>query len=281
MGGLARFARTILRGHKAALVGGSIAALWLAVAILAPVLVPYDPLAQDLSARLEAPSGRHLFGADDLGRDVLSRVLYGARISLPMGGFVVLLTGLIGVSIGAVSGYLGGTVDDILMRVCDAVLAFPSLILAMAITAALGPSLNNAMLAIVAVLWPEYARITRGQVLAVKELEYVTAARAMGAPARRILWRHVLPNCLAPLIVKASLDVGNAILIAAGLSFIGLGAVPPTPEWGAMVSLGRQKFYEWWVATFPGLAILSVVMGFNFLGDGLQDLLDPRLRRRP
>lgn len=281
MGGFARFARTLLRGHKAALVGGSIAALWLAVAILAPALVPYDPLAQDLSARLEAPSGRHLFGADDLGRDVLSRVLYGARISLPMGGFVVLLTGLIGVSIGAVSGYLGGTVDDILMRVCDAVLAFPSLILAMAITAALGPSLNNAMLAIVAVLWPEYARITRGQVLAVKELEYVTAARAMGAPARRILWRHVLPNCLAPLIVKASLDVGNAILIAAGLSFIGLGAVPPTPEWGAMVSLGRQKFYEWWVATFPGLAILSVVMGFNFLGDGLQDLLDPRLRRRP
>lgn len=281
MGGLARLARMLLRGHKAALVGGTIATLWLAVAILAPALVPYDPLAQDLSARLEAPSGRHLFGADELGRDVLSRVLYGARISLPMGGFVVLLTGLIGVCVGAVSGYLGGTLDDVLMRVCDAVLAFPSLILAMAITAALGPSLNNAMLAIVAVLWPEYARITRAQVLAVKELEYVTAARAMGAPARRILWRHVLPNCLAPLIVKASLDVGNAILIAAGLSFIGLGAVPPTPEWGAMVSLGRQKFYEWWVATFPGLAILSVVMGFNFLGDGLQDLLDPRLRRRP
>lgn len=276
-----RRAGRVLLAHHAIAVGGLITLLWLGVALAAPLLAPYDPLAQDLAARLQAPSPQHPLGTDELGRDILSRVVHGARISLPLGFLVAVLAGGLGVALGAVAGYAGGGVDDLIMRVSDAVLAFPALILAMAITAALGPSLNNALLAIAAVLWPEYARIMRGQVLKARQMEYVVAARALGGTGGRVLWRHILPNCYPPLLIKASLDVGNAILIAAALSFIGLGAVPPMPEWGAMVAIGRQKFYEWWVATFPGLAILSAVMGFNFLGDGLQDLLNPRLRTGP
>lgn len=272
-------ARRLLASNKAALIGAAIVGVWVLIALLAPLIAPYDPLAQDLAYRLQEPSERHLFGTDELGRDIFSRVLYGARISLPLGISVVVLTAAIGIFLGALAGFFGGLLDDLLMRFADAVLAFPSLILAMAITAALGPSLNNAMLAIVAVLWPEYARLMRGQVLGIREMEYVNAARAVGVPEARILWRHILPNAFPPLLVKASLDVGNVILIAAALSFVGLGAVPPEPEWGAMVKAGREKFYQWWVATFPGLAIFTVVMGFNFLGDGLRDMLDPRLRR--
>lgn len=274
-----RYLLCILLRSKAATIGALILLTWLLIAIFAPRLASYDPLAQDLIYRLKGPSELHWFGTDELGRDVFSRVLYGARISIPLGFIVVGLSGLVGIAVGSIAGYVGGLPDELLMRVADAVLAFPSLVLAMAITAALGPSLNNAMLAIVAVLWPTYARVMRGQVLAIKALEYIEAAHATGVPQWRILLRHVLPNCYAPLLVKASLDVGNAILVAAGLSFIGLGAVPPTPEWGAMVSMGRQKFAQWWIATFPGLAMFSVVMGFNFLGDGLRDILDPRLRR--
>ena len=270
----------LLRRSNAAMIGLAIILFWLFIAAFAPKIAPYDPLEQDLMHRLEPPNAVHWFGSDELGRDIFSRVLYGARISMPLGIVVVFLSGLIGVVVGGISGYVGGTFDEILMRIADVFLAFPSLVLAMAITAALGPGLNNAMLAIVVVLWPTYARVIRGQVLAVKSREYIEAARAIGAPSRRILLRHILPNAYTPVFVKASLDVGAAILIAAGLSFIGLGAPPPTPEWGTMVSMGRQKFAQWWIATFPGLAMFTVVMGFNFLGDGLRDLLDPRIRRQ-
>ena len=269
-----------LRRSNAAMIGLAIILFWLFIALFAPKIAPYDPLEQDLMHRLEPPNPVHWFGSDELGRDIFSRVLYGARISMPLGIVVVLLSGSIGVVIGGISGYVGGAFDEVIMRVADVFLAFPSLVLAMAITAALGPGLNNAMLAIVVVLWPTYARVIRGQVLAVKSREYIEAARSIGAPSHRILLRHILPNSYTPVFVKASLDIGAAILIAAGLSFIGLGAPPPTPEWGTMVSMGRQKFAQWWIATFPGLAMLMVVMGFNFLGDGLRDLLDPRIRRR-
>ncbi|RME82891.1 MAG: ABC transporter permease [Caldilineae bacterium] len=269
----------LVRRSNAAMAGTAIILIWLLIAILAPYITPYDHLAQDLSHRLEPPNRVHWFGSDELGRDIFSRVLYGARISMPLGILVVALSSVIGILVGGISGYVGGTFDEVVMRIADVFLAFPSLVLAMAITAALGPGLNNAMLAIVVVLWPTYARVIRGQVLAVKERDYIEAARAVGAPSHRILLRHVFPNSYTPVFVKASLDIGAAILIAAGLSFIGLGAPPPTPEWGTMVSMGRQKFAQWWIATFPGLAMLTVVMGFNFLGDGLRDLLDPYIRR--
>lgn len=268
-----------LRRSRAAQFGVLMVLLWTLAAVFAPHLAPHSPIEQHLEDRLSPPSARYLFGTDELGRDVFSRVLYGARLSIPTAFVVVAVTSALGTALGVISGFAGGLVDETIMRISDAVLAFPSLILAMAITTALGPGLLNALLAIVLVLWPEYARIIRGQVLGIRETEYVTAARAIGVPDGRILWRHILPNTLSLTLVKASLDVGNVIIIAAALSFVGLGAVPPTPEWGAMVAAGRQKFFEWWVGTFPGLAIFTVVMGFNFLGDGLRDLLDARLRR--
>jgi peptide/nickel transport system permease protein len=272
--------KTLRRSH-AALFGLLIVLGWVIAALFAPALAPHSPLDQRLDERLAPPSVRHPFGTDELGRDVLSRVLYGARLSIPAGFVVVVLTALLGSALGMVSGYAGGLTDEVIMRVCDAMLAFPSLILAMAITTALGPGLRNALLAIVLVLWPEYARIIRAQVLSIRGMEYITAARAVGVRDARILWRHVSPNTVPLALVKASLDVGNVIIIAAALSFVGLGAVPPTPEWGAMVAAGRQKFFEWWIGMFPGLAIFTAVMGFNFLGDGLRDLADARLRRGP
>jgi len=272
--------KTLRRSH-AALFGLLIVLGWVIAALFAPALAPHSPLDQRLDERLAPPSVRHPFGTDELGRDVLSRVLYGARLSIPAGFVVVVLTALLGSALGMVSGYAGGLTDEVIMRVCDAMLAFPSLILAMAITTALGPSLRNALLAIVLVLWPEYARIIRAQVLSIRGMEYITAARAVGVRDARILWRHVSPNTVPLALVKASLDVGNVIIIAAALSFVGLGAVPPTPEWGAMVAAGRQKFFEWWIGMFPGLAIFTAVMGFNFLGDGLRDIADARLRRGP
>jgi peptide/nickel transport system permease protein len=267
------------RRNAALLAGVLIVGVWSAVAVLGPVLAPYSPLDLDVMNRLEPPSAGHLFGTDDAGRDNLSRVLYGARITMPIAVAVILVASVVGTAVGAVAGYAGGRLDEALMRVVDVVLAFPSILLAMAITAALGAGLRNAMLAIVLVSWPEFSRLMRGQVLAVASNEYVLAARALGVPAGRILLAHVLPNAFPPIVVKATLDVGNAIILTAALSFIGLGAVPPAPEWGTMIAAGQAKFEYWWVATFPGLAILSVVLGFNFLGDGLQDLLNPRLRR--
>ena len=248
-------------------------------ALLAPALAPADPLEQDLSLRLKPPTSAHWLGTDQLGRDGLSRILFGARISLTIGLVVVGSAGTFGTLVGLVAGYQRGLVDEALMRVTDVFLAFPALILAMAIAGALGPSLNNAMIAIAVVTWPVYARLARGQVLSLREREFVEATRALGASPWRIIWRHLLPNSLAPIVVQASFDIGGAILSAAGLSFIGFGAQPPTPEWGVMISEGR-KFISTqpWLSLFPGLAILLTVTAFNLIGDGLRDTLDPRLR---
>ncbi len=264
-----------IRKYPSLWIGAGLLLLWILVVIFAPLLAPYDPLAQNLSARLDAPSTTHLFGTDELGRDIFSRVLYGAQISLPTSLMVVLISLVTGSLLGAVAGFVGGLVDDIVMRVADVTLAFPSIVLALAISALLGPSLTNAAIAACVVVWPEYARLMRSQVLVVRSQDYVIAARSIGTRERTILFRHVLPNAWNPLIIKAALDVGNIILLISALSFLGLGVSPPTPEWGAMISLGRTKFYQWWLATFPGLAILSVILASNLLGEGLQNLLDP------
>jgi peptide/nickel transport system permease protein len=261
--------------------GALILLFFIAAALFAPLIAPADPLAQNIAASLRPPAPDHLLGTDKLGRDIFSRMLYGARISLVVGIAVVLIAGSIGTLLGLVAGYSGGLLDEALMRVTDLFFAFPALILAMAIAGALGPSLRNALIAISAVTWPVYARLIRGQVLALKEQEFVIAARALGVPEWRIVLRHLLPNTLAPLLVQASFDMGGAITSVAGLSFIGFGAQPPTPEWGVMISEGRNYIAtQWWLATVPAAAILAVVGGFNLLGDGLRDLLDPRLRGR-
>ncbi len=250
-----------------------------ACALLAPVLARMDPTDQILSLRLTPPSPGHWLGMDQLGRDVLSRLLFGARISLMVGLVVVVSAGVVGTLVGLIAGYAGGTVDEILMRLTDIFFAFPPLILAMSIAGALGPNLNNAMIAIAVVTWPVYARLVRGQVLALRQREFIEAARAIGASTPRILFRHLLPNTLAPILVQASFDMGGAILAAAGLSFIGFGARPPTPEWGVMISEGSKFFStQPWLSFFPGLAILLTVTAFNLIGDGLRDTLDPRLR---
>jgi peptide/nickel transport system permease protein len=267
------------RRNTALVVGTAIVGAWCLVALLAPVLAPHSPLDLDVMNRLEPPGRTHWFGTDEAGRDNFSRVLFGARVTIPIAVSVIVAASVAGAAVGAIAGYAGGRVDEVLMRVVDVVLAFPPIVLAMAVTAALGAGLQNAMLAILLVSWPEFSRLMRGQVLSTKENDYVLAARALGVPAPRLLMTHVLPNAFPPLVVKATLDIGNAVVLAAALSFIGLGAVPPAPEWGAMIAAGQAKFEYWWVATFPGLAILSVVLGFNFLGDGLQDWLNPRLRR--
>jgi peptide/nickel transport system permease protein len=268
--------------NRIALIGFGVVVAWLLLGLLAPVLPIADPDAQALSERLKPPSGEHLLGTDDLGRDILSRLIHGARVSVPAGILVILVTGTIGSLLGAAAGYFGGAVDAVVMRVADAVLSFPSIILAMTITAVRGgPGLGNALIAVGFVLWPEYARLMRGQVLAIRSSEFVLAAESVGVSHPRILFRHVLPSADAPLIVKATIDVGAAIVLTAGLSFIGLGAVPPTAEWGAMIKQGADKGLQyWWYALVPGLAIMSVVMGLNFFGDGLRDALDPRRRGR-
>lgn len=248
-------------------------------ALLASFIAPYDPADQILIARLKPPSTAHLLGTDQLGRDIISRLLFGARISLTVGLVVVFSAGFFGTLVGLVAGYAGGIVDEVLMRLTDIFFAFPPLILAMAIAGALGPSLTNAMIAIAVVTWPVYARLVRGQVLALREREFIIAAQSVGVSTPRILWRHLLPNTLAPILVQASFDMGGAILSAAGLSFIGFGAQPPTPEWGVMISEGRKFITtQPWLSLFPGLAILLTVAAFNLLGDGVRDILDPRLR---
>ena len=271
--------RARVRRNSALIVGTIIVGVWVVVAAFAPWLAPHSPTDLDVMNRLEAPGPAHLFGTDEAGRDNFSRVLYGARITMPLAFTVILIASLFGSGLGAVAGYVGGRVDEVLMRIVDVVLAFPPIVLAMAITATLGAGLRNAMFAILLVSWPEFSRLMRAQVLAIKENDYVIAARALGAPGWRVVVTHILPNAFPPVVVKSTLDVGNAIVLTAALSFIGLGAVPPAPEWGAMIAAGQSKFEYWWAATFPGLAILSVVLGFNFLGDGLQDRLNPRLRR--
>lgn len=260
-----------------AVLGAVVLTLWLLVAVLAPVLAPFDPLAQ-AGDRLAAPGGAHLLGTDSLGRDVLSRVLLGSRLSIPVA--VVLVVGclVVGAVLGALAGYLGGWVDEVVMRVADMVLAFPTIILAMVVAAALGPSLLNAVVAILLVNWPQYARVTRSLVLGAKTREYVVAGRLLGAGPWTSLRRDILPNVAAPVLVLATLDVGSAILVLSGLSFLGLGTVPPTPEWGSMVADGVQQFDAWWIGTSAGLAILTVVAAVNFVGDALRDSLDPHSR---
>ncbi|HXX38244.1 MAG TPA: nickel transporter permease [bacterium] len=262
------------------LAGVIIVALFACVAIVGPQLAVQSPTAQDLAHRLAPPSARHPFGLDSLGRDVYSRVVYGARISVTSGISVVAAIMCFGTIAGMAAGWLGGWWDETLMRVTDMFLAFPSLVLAMAISAVLRPSLTNALLAIVVTSWPPYGRLSRAQILSLRSRDYVEAARAQGLTDTKIILRHLIPNALAPLLVQATLDVGSIILTVAGLSFIGFGAQPPTPEWGRMVSDGREFLMEqWWVATFPAVAIMLFVLGFNLVGDGIRDILDPRLRK--
>lgn len=256
-----------------------VVSLWLALAAAAPLLAPYEPLRQDIVGRLAGPSAAHWLGTDALGRDILSRVLHGARISIPVGLAAVILAALLGALVGGLAGFVGRRLDDVTMRVTDLMLAFPTVILALVITAALGVGIRNAVIAIMIAWWPTYARLVRGLVLAVREREYVQVAYALGASDGRILWRYVAPNVVSSVIVLATLDVGHAILTFASLSFLGLGPPPEVPEWGSMIAAGRNYLDEWWIATFPGLAILSLTIAFNVVGDSLRDFLDPRLRR--
>jgi peptide/nickel transport system permease protein len=275
-----RAVRRVVR-QPAVAAGLLIMLVFVLAALLAPLIAPFDPLAQDVVNGLKPPAAAHLLGTDKLGRDIFSRMLYGARISLLVGVAVVALAGALGTLLGVVAGFAGGLLDEAIMRITDLFFAFPALILSMAIAGALGPSLGNALIAISAVTWPVYARLVRGQVLALKEQDFVLAARALGVPEGRIILRHVLPNTLAPLLVQASFDMGAAITAVAGLSFIGFGAQPPTPEWGVMISEGRNYIAtQWWLATMPAIGILLVVGAFNLLGDGLRDQLDPRLQGR-
>lgn len=268
-----------LRNNPLTVVGLAIVVAWILIGIFAPAIAPFPPLKQNIVDRLQPPSAQYWFGTDQLGRDIFSRVLYGGRISLPAGFLVVVGATIVGGLIGALAGWFGGWFDEIVMRVTEVFMAFPTIILAMAIAAALGPSLLNAVLAMVIVWWPNYARLMRGLVTSIKSEQYVEAARVLGVPELRILGRSVLPNCAAPLVVLGTIDFGAAILVFAGLSFLGLGSDPATPEWGRMIADGVQFFDQWWVAAFPGLAICTVVIGFNFIGDGIRDALDPRLRK--
>ncbi len=268
------------RRSPLSIVGTVLIGLILAVAVLAPAIAPFDPLAQDFAVRLQPPTRAHPFGTDQFGRDIFSRVVFGSRIALEIILIVSVISGVVGALVGWIAGYFGGRMDEALMRLTDMFLAFPSLVLAMAFAAALGPSLPNMILAISLVTWTPYARLARGETLRTKTLDFVEAARAMGASDIRIIFRHVLPMTVSVLIVQLTLRMGTVILTAAGLGFLGLGAQPPTPEWGAMVSDGRNYLVDqWWMSTLPGTAIAAAVLGFNLLGDGIRDILDPRLRR--
>ncbi len=271
--------RSQTRKNPLMVVGLVVCILWFAVSLVPNLVAPYGPLEQNIRERLQPPSGSHIFGTDQLGRDVLSRVLYGGRISLPAGLLVVVSAAIVGTAMGSVAGYIGGAWDETLMRITEVFMSFPIIILAMAITAALGPSTINAVLAMVVVWWPNYARIVRSLVLSVKANEYVQASRAIGASRTYILFRTILPNCVAPAVVMATLDIGNAILIFASLSFLGLGPEPSAAEWGRMVADGIDYFDQWWLSAFPGIAIFTVILSFNLVGDGLRDLLDPRMRK--
>jgi len=272
--------RIVCRRNRLGLLGMFIIIGIALVAVLAPQIAPYSPTQFQATERLKPPSLEHLFGTDVNGRDIFSRVVYGSRISLEASMVVVTIALIIGMVIGGSAGYLGGWIDEVLMRVTDIFLAFPGLVLAMAVNAALGPGIRSAMLAVSFIWWPSYARMIRGQIISVKYNEYVEAARALGLSNFRILVKHILPNCIAPIIVQVTLDAGAVLLTIAGLSFIGLGAQPPTPEWGTMVNEGREYLLtQWWWSTFPGLAITIVVISFNMVGDLLRDITDPRLRR--
>jgi peptide/nickel transport system permease protein len=272
--------RRRLRRYGPAWIGGGIVLAWILIALLAPWIAPYEPNAVDVVSRLRSPSAQHWMGTDTLGRDVFSRLLHGARLSLFAGFSVVMLGAAIGTAIGTIAAWARGWWDEGLMRLTDLVLCFPPIILALAIAAALGIGPMNTILAMLVVWWPKFARLGRALALVQRSQEYVEAATVLGLRPRRILLRHILPNTMGPLAVLVTLDLGNAILTFAGLSFLGLGVVPPMPEWGSMVAEGRELVEQWWVAAFPGFAILTVVVGFNFCGDGLRDWLDPKGRSR-
>lgn len=267
-----------MRRNPLAVAGLLIVLVLLIMAAFAPWLAPYDPISQNLQNRLLPPlSPGHLLGTDDFGRDILTRILYGSRITLFIIGLVALTAPVFGLLVGTVAGYFGGWTDEILMRITDIFLAFPKLILALALVAVLGPGMENAILAIALTSWPPYARVARAETLTVRGSDYIAAVRLQGAGPARIILGHVMPMCLPSVIIRVTLDMAGVILIAAGLGFLGLGVQPPLPEWGSMISAGRKYLFEqWWVATMPGLAIFIVSLGFNLLGDGLRDVLDPR-----
>ena len=262
------------------MIGLAIILILVTVAIFAPYIAPYNPVTMNLDKRLAPPSKDNLLGTDELGRDILSRIIYGAGVALKI-IFIVLAIDLpLGILLGLMAGYFGGWIDEIIMRIADIFMAFPRLILAMAIGTALGPNLKNTMIAIALTMWPVYARLARGETLSIKERTFIEAERALGSSNLKILIFNILPLCFSTLIVRATLDMGNIIRIAAGMSFLGLGAQPPTPDWGLMISSGRNFLInQWWVPTFPGFAILLTVFGFNLLGDGIRDISDPHLRR--
>ena len=268
-----------LKRHRLAMIGAAIILVLVFVAVFAPFIAPHDPIEQNLANRLLPPNPEHLLGTDNLGRCILSRLIYGTQVSLQIGIIVVGITSIIGVMLGVIAGYRGGIIDEIIMRSVDVLLAFPGIILALVIAGILGPSLFNVMLALAVVGWTSYARVVRGSVLSVKEKEFVEAARAIGTSDTKIMFRHVLPNVMAPVIVMATLGMAHVILAAAALSFLGLGAQPPTPEWGSMLNAGRAFMRTApHLTIFPGLVIMVTVLAFNFLGDGLRDVLDPRLK---
>jgi peptide/nickel transport system permease protein len=269
----------LLARIPSAWIGVTLVSLLIAVALAGPAAAPYDPFHISAADKLRPPSPAHLFGTDDLGRDLLSRVLTGARISLTVAAVVLILAMVVGVGLGLIAGYWGGWMDEVLMRTTDVFLAFPRLVLAIAIAATLGPGLSNTVVAIALSWWPWYTRLVRGQLLSLREQEYVLAAVSLGAGRPRILLQHLLPNVGTTIVIQASIDIGFAILATASLSFIGLGAQPPTPEWGAIIAQARSYMVDaWWYPTFPGLAIFLAVLGFNLLGNAVRDAFDPRLR---
>ncbi|PUA38128.1 peptide ABC transporter permease [Paenibacillus elgii] len=271
--------RLLLR-NRLAVIGLAFIVIWSVLALLAPAIAPYGPNETNTAVKLQAPSAAHWFGTDNFGRDIFSRVLYGAQITIWSGLIAVGISFCVGVPLGGIAAYYGGMLGNIIMRIMDMLLAFPSLVLAMAIAASMGPGLTSAMIAVGIVGVPEFARLMHGQTISLREKEFVEAGRAIGLKDSVILFRHIFPNALAPLMVRVTLGMGFAILTAASLNFLGLGVKPPTAEWGAMISEGRGYIIsgDWWIVTFPGLAIATSILGFNLLGDGLRDVLDPRLR---
>jgi peptide/nickel transport system permease protein len=267
-----------LRRNTLAMIGLGITVALVLMAVFAPYLAPHDPITQELSRRLLPPlTPGNILGTDDFGRDILSRIIWGSRITLYIVLLVILTAPVAGLLIGTIAGYFGGWVDTILMRITDIFLAFPKLILALALVAVLGPGMENAVLAIALTSWPPYARVARAETLTVRSSDYIAAVKLQGAGSARIIWGHIMPMCLPSVIIRVTLDMAGVILTAAGLGFLGLGVQPPLPEWGLMISAGRKFLFEqWWVATMPGLAIFIVSLGFNLLGDGLRDVLDPK-----
>jgi peptide/nickel transport system permease protein len=274
---------TVLRhlaGNPASAFGLVVIVVLIVMAVFAPLIATQDPYAQDLAATLQAPSAAHFFGTDEVGRDVFSRIVYGSRITLTIIALVAVIVGPIGLAVGTLAGYFGGWFDTVLMRITDIFLSFPSLILSLAFVAALGAGLENAIVAIALTSWPPIARLARAETLTIRGADYVSAARMQGASAGRIIVKSIVPMCMPSVLVRLTLSMATVILTAAGLGFLGLGAQPPLPEWGAMIAIGRRYMLEsWWLVAFPGAAILAVSLAFNLIGDGLRDALDPKQRK--